>query len=103
MPPLQRLLYLRRVARRGSQIMTLAQAGERLHSFRSLKAGWDSYGGQPISEKAIQMAGSLLLKLGDGWTPVPCSDGGVQLEFHDLGIDVEISVQDSSDSEAQKK
>lgn len=73
--------------------MKLEEAIKRVREFRGLQKGWDSYGAEPIQEEAIQYAESLLLKLGDNWQPVPCSDGGIQLERHMLGEpDVEIYI-----------
>jgi hypothetical protein len=80
--------------------MTFAKAHETLESFYKLKEGWDSYGGKPISHRAIDWAKVLLLRLGQGggWTPVPCSNGGIQLEFHEQGVDIEIMIDESSES-----
>ena len=72
--------------------MNLAEANERLETFFTFKAGWDSYSGKPISQKAIVCAKAMLFRLGDGWQPVPCSDGGVQLEGPHLGCYVEIYI-----------
>lgn len=78
--------------------MTFIQAHERLESFRELKEGWDSYGGKPIRERSIDWAKVILFRVGQGggWTPIPCSDGGVQLEFHEQGIDIEIVIHESA-------
>ena len=80
--------------------MTSVQAYERLTSFADLKEGWDSYSGKPISPEAIDWAKILLVRLGPGWIPIPCSDGGVQLEFHEQGIDIEIGIQKSGKGKA---
>ena len=77
--------------------MTFAQAHSRLEEFYQLKEGWDSYSGKPISHRAIDWAKVLLGRLGPGWTPVPCSDGSVQLEFHEQGVDIEIVVSQSQE------
>lgn len=78
--------------------MNIAQAVDRVNSFRDLGCDWESYNGKMISLKCIDMAKALLFRLGDGWTPVPCSDGSVQLEFHDDGIDIEIRVSEADKS-----
>lgn len=75
--------------------MTFVRAMERLEEFKALKQGWDSYGGKPISPVSIDWAKVLLGRLGPGWTPVPLSDGGVQLEFHEQGVDIEIVIDES--------
>ena len=75
--------------------MNIAQAVDRVDSFRDLGHDWDSYKGKLISLKAIDAAKDLLYKLGDGWTPVPCSDGSVQLERHADGLDIEIVVSEA--------
>jgi hypothetical protein len=72
--------------------MKVDQAKERLLSFRDLQHGWDSYSAVAIDPGAITAALDLLIRLGDGWTPVPCSDGGVQLEGYVEERHVEILV-----------
>ncbi len=64
----------------------------KLTNFAALAPGWDSYGAKPISLRAILKAKRLLGQLTGTWYPVPLSDGGVQLESHENGIDVEIQV-----------
>ena len=51
---------------------------------RNLQPNWDSYGGRQISESAISAIESFCV--------VPLSNGGIQLEVHLDGFDVEISV-----------
>lgn len=51
----------------------------------ALQAGWDSYGGRQISEKALLTVGQFAV--------VPCSGGGVQLEIHRDGLDIEIEIK----------
>jgi len=75
--------------------MKLQEAYDRLESFRGLTAGWDSYSGKPINTEALSKAFDLLGLLRDGWTPVPCSDGSVQLERHEDGVDIEILISKS--------
>jgi len=59
----------------------------------NLEEGWDSYGAKKISLVAIAEAGRLLEQL-DLPEPqiVPCSDGGVQLEWHQNGLDIELCI-----------
>lgn len=63
-------------------------ASERLKELEALKENWDTYGARPITKEAIEAARSFLSTL----TVVPCSDGGVQIEAHAIGIDVEIEI-----------
>ena len=72
--------------------MNKLEARERLISFRALMSGWDSYKAVPIDPQAIIAGLAMLDKLGDGWTPVPCSDGSVQLEGYVNGRSVEVRV-----------
>jgi hypothetical protein len=55
-----------------------------LDDLRELEEGWDSYGGQPTTDAAIKTAGNLAV--------VPTSDGGIQLEIHAGGADLEIVI-----------
>ena len=75
--------------------MKIQEAYDRLESFRGLHADWDSYGAKPISTKALSKAFDLRSLLRDGWTPVPCSDGSVQLERHEDGVDIEILISEA--------
>lgn len=45
---------------------------------------WDSYDGVKITEAAVKTAEAL--------RPVPLSDGGIQLELHCAGSDLEIEI-----------
>jgi hypothetical protein len=61
-----------------------------------LQANWDSYGAQPIDKQCMVTAILLLLTTSRPKTPppsvVPTVRGGVQLEWHRGGIDLEIEV-----------
>jgi hypothetical protein len=58
-----------------------------------LRRDWDSYGAPPIHLGAIARAKQLLEVLPDWhWQVVPARDGGVQLESHERGYDVEIYI-----------
>lgn len=74
-----------------------------LDAFRSLLAmreGWDSYGARPIDPTNVKTAIELVITLMDDRTPVPSvvptSAGGVQLEWHTRGIDLEIEIRSPS-------
>jgi hypothetical protein len=56
-----------------------------------LPPGWDSYDGAPTSQAAAVAALRLLSVLTTAPAVVPCSDGGVQLEWHTQGVDIEIA------------
>jgi hypothetical protein len=50
----------------------------------SLKPGWDSYDAKPPTQEAC----ATLL----GFAVVPCNDGGIQLEVHRDGLDIEVRI-----------
>jgi len=50
----------------------------------ALKPNWDSYGAPRTSREAISTI--------EHFATVPCSDGGIQLEIHRDGFDIEIVV-----------
>lgn len=58
---------------------------------------WDSYDAKRISLKVVLKATDLMRML-DMPEPsiVPCSDGGVQLEWHRDGFDIEICISEAS-------
>ena len=51
---------------------------------RELTPGWDSYNGLPITEHAIKTV--------EGFYTVPADTGGIQLEVHQDGWDIEIVI-----------
>jgi hypothetical protein len=70
---------------------------------RDLKKGWDSYGAPPIEEGCIQKAYELWRCLPGEWVVVPYPDGGVQLDQHRDGFDIEIVVSSYSETPKQKE
>jgi len=59
----------------------------------SLQENWDSYGAPPLDKNCIEKARELYATLPDnGWWVVPCSDGGVQIEKHEGGLDIELTI-----------
>lgn len=66
-------------------------ARSQLENMRTLPANWDSYGAVVIDHRCIDRAHAVLNELQTvGWAAVPCTDGGVQLERHQDGLDIEI-------------
>ena len=72
------------------------QQEERFARLAELKGNWDSYGGLPIDAAAMERAKAWLRNA----AVVPCSDGGVQLEWHSEGCDVEIVFRADGTTEA---
>lgn len=64
----------------------------KLRSLLRLEPGWDSYGARPISTHAVETALAFLAQTAGGPGPsiVPTVRGGIQLEWHNGRIDVEI-------------
>jgi hypothetical protein len=62
-----------------------------------LQENWDSYGAKRIDPRCIEAANSLLRAVLDSATPkpavVPTNCGGIQLEWHRDGIDLEIGIE----------
>src|SRR5262245_45803740 len=58
-----------------------------------LARGWDSYDARPVARRSAQNALTFLARFVEATTAppavVPLSDGGVQLEWHRGGLDVE--------------
>lgn len=65
----------------------------------NLRPNWDSYGARPIERTAVETAVPLLFQLMTNDTPspstIPTSTGGIQLEWHQQGIDLEITIPPS--------
>ena len=59
-----------------------------------LPHGWDSYGGKAIDPRCIAAALEMLMRVMRKNTPkpavVPTSRGGIQLEWHTRGVDLEV-------------
>jgi hypothetical protein len=74
----------------------LPEAEEALRKLLSLPQNWNSYGALPIQPQNVQSAIQLLEKLVRSDTPrpivTPTVRGGVQLEWHTRGIDLEIEI-----------
>ncbi len=60
----------------------------------ALEQGWNSHGGRPIDPANVSIAGRFLATVMDPSTPapiiVPTGGGGLQLEWHRAGLDVEL-------------
>ncbi len=67
-------------------------AGEPVAWMRDLKPDWDSYGSRRISEDALAIASEIHTALTGKWQIVPVATGGVQIELHAQGIDIEIEI-----------
>ncbi len=74
---------------------------ERLYSLTELQAGWNSYGARPIRLDVIRHVTRWIPRLIQPTTPgpavVPRVNGGLQLEWHRKGVDLEIMVDSPTD------
>lgn len=65
-----------------------------------LKPGWNSYGAATIRPEAGETAFELLCDIMRARTPVPSivptANGGVQIEWHAKGVDLEIEVRSAT-------
>ena len=70
---------------------------EELTGLFALPENWDSYGAQPIRRDVIEYAAEWIPSLLQSGTPkpavIPTAQGGVQLEWHRKGVDVEIYIE----------
>jgi len=71
-------------------LMKISELGE-------LEEGWDSYGARPVDPRCAAATAEFVLNLLDGNTPkpaiVPTARGGIQLEWHRAGADLEIEIE----------
>lgn len=69
---------------------------ERVVALLNMPANWDGYGAPAISREAVMFALEVLQRTMQPTTPVPqvvpSSVGGVQLEWHERDIDLELHV-----------
>lgn len=78
--------WLPRLAKRSAELLMLPE-------------DWDTYGAACVEHRAVRYALRLLLLVSSSITPtpslVPLPDGGVQVEWHVGGTDLEIEVAES--------
>lgn len=88
------VMYFLRINRKHEESAAAGRGLDGLEQVSRLKPGWDSYGGDPPSEKAKAVA---RIMLGSPAWVTPCSDGGIQIEWHEHGWDVEIVIGPDGD------
>jgi hypothetical protein len=73
-----------------------ARAADRLIELIRLPVGWDGHRGRPLAKLTAEFTCSLLARIMGPGVPLPAmmpaSYGGLQLEWHRKGWDVEIEV-----------
>ena len=94
----------RRLRERAATPSTVSRAVlEDLWHLTALKRGWDSYDGLPTTRESISTAFTFLTVVMSPDTPppslVPLNDGGVQIEWHQNGIDIEASFPAEDEAE----
>jgi hypothetical protein len=70
-----------------------------LSEMYKLEKNWDSYGAERPDDATIEKATlmlSILERYGGHWDCVPCSSGGIQIEMHQYGWDIELSIERST-------
>jgi len=74
---------------------------QRMIEFLELPPGWNSYNAKPIRKENVNFAVNLLGRLMGQDTPapnvIPMVRGGVQLEWHTRGLNVEVSIYSPDD------
>jgi hypothetical protein len=80
-----------------SRMPWLSSVLTRIDVLRSLAPGWDSVTSQAVSEDVIQRTLAFLRNAMQEFTPppsiVPLESGGLQIEWHRAGYDVEIEFE----------
>ncbi|MCH9049905.1 MAG: hypothetical protein IIA72_02300 [Proteobacteria bacterium] len=75
----------------------LEQAVQELNRVAGLQADWDSYGASPVSQLTLEDAFVVLAELMKGHSTLPqigaSVAGGVELEWHQPGVGLEIEVR----------
>ena len=74
-----------------------------LRRFLELPEGWDSYGGKPLRHEtgmfALQVLSGVMSESMPSPFVVPISTGGVQFEWHQNNLDIELYIAAPYDSE----
>jgi hypothetical protein len=80
----------------------MPEIAQTLSSLLALPTNWDSYGARPIDPQCVAYALNLLRSTMRPETPapavVPTSLGGVQIEWHTKGLDLEIEIRSPGQS-----
>lgn len=94
-------LLLKVRIRGGIPIVATSRTIERLYGLLSLPENWNSYGAARIRRDVIDFAATWVTGLFESETTapaiVPTARGGVQVEWHRCGVDLEIYVDSPSD------
>lgn len=79
----------------------LSPVVERLSALLALPSDWDSYGAKPVDPQlaltALKLLGRVMHNDSPSPSVVPTSSGGLQLEWHARGIDVEVAIASPHD------
>jgi hypothetical protein len=71
--------------------------------YSQLADGWDSYGGKPLRSDTGMFALQVLSSVMNEFVPipsvVPIATGGVQFEWHENNLDIELYIAAPNDSE----
>ena len=77
--------------------MWLRSVSHQIRNLAKLKQGWDHHGGRPIGRDTLFFTWQFLNDTLESNTPtpriVPLSYGGVQVEWHEKGIDLEVEIE----------
>lgn len=98
-PPARRRLSLQHYDRSGNQTplpLWAVDAEQQLQLLVALRRGWDGRRAEPVTELAVQTVVLVLAEVMAGSTPspqyFPLPDGGLQVEWHAGGHDIEVEV-----------
>ena len=84
-----------------SMSLTFRKSVRAVADLLSLPPGWNSYSAKPIAAqnaiRAIRLLGEFLEPHTPPPTVVPTVRGGIQLEWHSSGVNVEVYIQSPND------
>ena len=70
----------------------------RLAELRTLPEDWDTYGGRSVTQEVAEYSFALLRVVMEAETRapdlVPLPQGGLQMEWHDPNLDIEITIEE---------
>lgn len=95
----------RPIASMNSEPAWRSSARKQFQKIRELDEGWDGYRAKPIRRDTIEFAQDLLEDIMALWSQipppsiVPTTSGGVQIEWHEKGIDLELHIAGPYDCE----
>jgi hypothetical protein len=82
-----------------NKVLENVYARRSLEAMTKLEKDWDTYGAAPINKRCIEKAYRMLNVMPGTWMATPTVDGGVMLEQHEDGFDMQLEISSAETRE----